>query len=209
MKPLFLTVAVLAVAMWTVGCSTPRNQPVFAPIPDESGASLQIATNRYVAGDLITISFSGSPDPKLGHIEQRINEDGMIDLPLLGAMKAGGKTPTELQNEVISAYVAKKHFIRLTVPWPRFEQFFYMQGQVRQPGRYPYSGEISVARAIQTAGGFLESANRKQVRLIREGDAIFIVNCDKIQKDPSQDLRILPGDQLHVPSRKWRWPFGK
>lgn len=154
------------------------------------------------------MTFTGLTNTNLPPIDQIVGEDGTIELLLIGKLVAAGKTPEQLRGDILNAIVPDRN-PRLRSWFAPFEQFFFVQGQVKQPGRYPYSGELTVIKAIDTAGGFSDFADRKQVRLIREGDAIFIVNCDKIQKDPSQDPRILPGDQLRVPLRKWRWPFGK
>ena len=47
--------------------------------------------------------------------------------------------------------------------------------------------------AILAAGDFNEYADRKRVNLVRGGKA-RIVNCKEVQKDPSKDVAVLPGD---------------
>ena len=208
MKTLNRVFALTGLALCLAGCVSTEPDPVFTtnnPTTDSTnGAPINLAeVGRFKHGDLVVVSFSGVPGGDLiPQHDERIKDDGTITLPLIGSIKAVGKSPGSLQHEIQSAYVPK-FYKRLTVTVKPFEQFFYVQGQVRQPGRYPYSGEITAMKAITTAGGFTDFANKKKVRLTREGDAILQLNCEKLEKDPSQDPKVLPGDQIRVELRRW------
>lgn len=208
MKTLNRVFALIGLALCLAGCVSTEPDPVFTtnnPGTDSTnGAPIDLAeVGRFKNGDLVVITFSGGPGGDLiPQHDERIKDDGTITLPLIGSIKAAGKSPGTLQNEIQNAYVPK-YYKRLTVTVKPFEQFFYVQGQVRQPGRYPYSGEITAMKAITTAGGFTDFANKKKVRLTREGDAILQLNCEILEKDPSQDPKVLPGDQIRVELRRW------
>lgn len=69
------------------------------------------------------------------------------------------------------------------------------------PGRYLYSGPITVMGAIQAAGDFNPFANRRNVQITRVDGAIAHVNCVKVIKTPSLDVAIYPGDRIFVNKR--------
>jgi polysaccharide export outer membrane protein len=52
-------------------------------------------------GDVLKISFPGSANL---NTTQQIRRDGMISLPLVGEVKAVGKTPAELEKDLIDLY---------------------------------------------------------------------------------------------------------
>jgi len=81
------------------------------------------------------------------------------------------------------------------------DRVYYVTGEVKQPGRQLYSGQMTVTKAVTTAGGFTDFANHKKVWLIRAGGQRIKVNCDKAIQDPSQDPSVYPNDQVQVPRR--------
>ena len=67
-------------------------------------------------------------------------------------------------------------------------------GNVRVPGRTQWSADLTLMSAISDHGGPGDFAGKK-INLIRNG-AIQVFRFDKLQKDPSQDPKLLPGDQV-------------
>ena len=58
-------------------------------------------------------------------------------------------------------------------------------------------------KAIASAGGFTDFANKKKVKLTRVDGRTQTVNCVKALDNPSLDLEVYPGDKIHVPRRLW------
>lgn len=159
-------------------------------------------TDRLHSGDLVTINFSGIGNPPPKHEERIKEEDGTITLPLIGTIKAEGKTRGELQAEIYKLYVNGKYYQpQLTVTVAPENRWFHVSGEVKSPGRLLYSGEITVLKAIATAGDFTDFANRKNVRLIRANGKKLTVNGVKALHEPSLDLPVFPGDLIEVPRR--------
>jgi len=185
------------------GCQTPDKSFVFSPLPDDGSRDSEVRyaeTNRFAVGDLVTVSFSGTADQIPTH-DERIKEDGTITLPLIGAVKAAGKTPVELQSEIHDLYVPR-YYKQLTVtPWGG-ELVYYVGGQVCSPGRQLYVGATTVLKAIESAGGFTEYAARRRVELIRTNGKRFRVDCINGAKDVAFDLPVYPGDKINVPMRQ-------
>ena len=194
MKPFFrgLFGALLAGVLLT-GCSTPSRRPLTG---GSSPPNAEVA--HFHVGETVNITFSDTPDPWQPH-EEQIKEDGMITLPLIGPVKALGKTAGELQNDIHDLYVPH-YFVRLTVTVKPGDLIYYVKGEVRQPGREIYVGETTVTKAITSAGDFTDFAGHN-VKLIRANGEVIKVDVDKALEDPTLDPRVYPGDQVVVPRR--------
>ena len=83
--------------------------------------------------------------------------------------------------------------------------FYYIIGQVREPGKYPYQEkEITLVEAISTAGGFTPIAARNRTHIIRLEDGvekIIEIKVDAITRAGKKlhDIKIYPGDVIVVP----------
>ncbi|MGH7976650.1 MAG: polysaccharide biosynthesis/export family protein [Limisphaerales bacterium] len=158
---------------------------------------------RFHVGETVVVTFSGISSEELLEMpvsNQIITDDGTITLPYIGTVKAAGKTPGELQNEIQDLYVPK-YFVRLTISVTSQDRVYYVGGEVKLPGRQLYVGTTTVTQAIQSAGDFTDFANRSKVLLIRANGQRIKVNCNKALEDPSKNPPVYPGDQIHVPRR--------
>jgi protein involved in polysaccharide export with SLBB domain len=189
----FLISGLLLAGNFFGGCST---APKPAPAADGGSPNAEVA--RFHVGETVSVSFSETPDQITPH-EEQIKEDGTITLPLIGPVKAVGKTAGELQTEMHDLYVPK-YYVRLTVTVKPGDLIYYVRGEVKQPGREIYVGETTVTKAITSAGDFTDFASH-HVRLIRASGEVIKVNVDKALEDPTLDLQVYPGDQVYVPRR--------
>src|SRR5690349_17990359 len=140
---------VVFVGLLLNGCATaPDPDFTSTPIIDTTGSRPSDGTNssntdqygkvyRFQVGDMIGVVFTGTSQEIPAHAE-RIKEDGNITLPLVGAVKAVGKTDGELQKEIHALYVPK-YYVRLNVNVnpPTQDLVFYVTGEVRLPGPKP------------------------------------------------------------------------
>ncbi len=84
-------------------------------------------------------------------------------------------------------------------------KFFYIMGQVKQPGSYKFTQkDLTLVGAIGSAGGFTNIAARNKTRIIRVEngeETIITVNVDAITSAGRkiQDVRIKPEDIIIVP----------
>jgi protein involved in polysaccharide export with SLBB domain len=159
-----------------------------------------ISSGVLRVGDLVRVSLLDIPQPPQP-VEIRIPDDGRITLPYNITVDARGKSVSQLQEEIRNAYVPTL-FVRLTVNIKTEERFYFVGGEVRVPNRQPYMGEMTVLRAIDTAGGFTDFASRKKIELRRANGEIHNINWDKARKNPKLDLIVYPNDQITV-GRRW------
>ncbi len=169
-----------------------------------TGASKAVQADSLRRGDLIQIDFSGIATPP-ADLEERIKEDGTINLQLIGNLMAAGKSPGQLQKEIQDAYVPK-YFVRLTVTVRTERRVFYVDGEVRRPDRFVYEGELTVLQAIAAAQGFTEFAARGRVELVRSTGERIVIDSRKAKRNRRLDVPVVPGDTITVPRRN---PWGR
>ena len=171
--------------------------------PSAPSASNGGGTEILRPGDPLVIVFSDLPpsQPMLP-FQERIKDDGTITLIYNQSFLAAGKTRGDLEREIRATYVPK-YFLNLTVNVNTLGRFYYVGGEVKQPGEKPYLANMTVTKAIQAAGDFTYFANKKKVQLTRSNGQVLKVNCSKAQNDPRFDWPVYAGDKIHVPRRLW------
>jgi len=155
---------------------------------------------RLHIGDVVSITFSGPPDP-LEALNKPIKEDGTITLPDVGRVQAVGKTIGELEDTIHDLYVPKIYtHLNITVTTSS-DRVYYINGEVKSPGRLIYAGPITVSKAITSAGGFTDFASHSSVWLVRANGDRFKLNVDDIMDGSQPDPPVYPGDQIQVNRR--------
>lgn len=139
------------------------------PTPDttsDSGAYLGVSDYRVGPLDLLEVSVFQVPDLNR---TVRINTSGQISLPLIGAIRAGGRTVSELEDEIATKLEAQYlQSPQVTVFVKEFSsQRLTVEGAVKQPGIYPITGKTSLLQAIALAKGFEELADQRSVIVFR------------------------------------------
>ena len=218
LKRMFQWLALTVVGgLLAAGCATTENDQVkFSDPPKDlfpEATNAVVSTNaghqglaavtqrgdRFQITDQVTVKFSGTVDPIPPH-EERIKDDGTITLSLIGAVKAAGKTPGDLQKEIHDLYVPD-YYKRLTITVTGEQRVYSVGGQVKAPGRQVYISATTVTKAIQSAGDFTDFAARRRVVLTRATGERLIIDCRKAAKDPALDLPVYPGDKIEVDQR--------
>jgi polysaccharide biosynthesis/export protein VpsN len=176
------------------GCAT---EAVTAANPQIPAAT---STAQLRPGDSLNIALQGIPDASTNAVQ--IDEQGLISLPFIGTLTAAGLSTAELSQRVRETYIAKKIYTTVDVSVSVTERYIYVGGEVQRPGRIIWTPDLTVAKAIQSAGGFTLYAKETAVSLVRER-AAYPIDVKLAQRNPAQDPRLMPGDSLQVP----RSPF--
>jgi len=140
-----------------------------------------------------------------------VRPDGMISVPLIGDVQAGGKTPTqvaELIRQKLAQYV-RDPSVAVILTDLRSHEFLSrvrITGAVRSPRSLPYRQGMTVLDAILEAGGVNDFAapNRtKLYRKIKEKTEILDVELgDILNKGRLEtNVSLIPGDVITVPER--------
>ena len=184
-------------ALGLAGCASTDKGVMDPPGADDAK---EVGAARLHVGDSITVIFDGLPDPLAPH-DETIKEDGTVTLQDVGPVKALGKTTGELQNIIHDLYVPRL-YTHLTVTVKAGDRVFYVNGEVNSRARQIYVGQITVTKAITSAGGFTDFANPKKVLLIRANGKRYRINCNAILDGDAPDPGVYPGDQIEVPRRR-------
>jgi len=190
---LLLLLPLLALSL--CGCKT-KDYSAEMAVPE---GVKDVGSARLSAGDTVTITLAGVPDVP-APVTKTIDSDGTITLDAIGSIKAAGNSPGELENAIHDAYVPK-YYTHLDVTITPGDRVFYVRGEVRTPGRQIYVGQITVTKAITSAGDFTEFANPGNVILIRSNGKRFKLNCNAILSGDAPDPPVFPGDQIEVKRR--------
>jgi polysaccharide biosynthesis/export protein VpsN len=183
-----------------LGCSTIHNLFGQSSPPK---SKLAAAPGDEIAGRLrpgdevvVRIDTGGAQQTTPAPSDLTIGEDGDISLPLVGSIKAAGLTGGELAERIQANYVPR-YYVRCNATVLVAARFIYVGGEVRNPGRVPWSEDTTLLKAISTASGFTDYANRQKVQLIRSGK-LDVYNCEDLQRNPVKDPPVRPGDTITV-----------
>jgi protein involved in polysaccharide export with SLBB domain len=125
------------------------------------------APYQIQAGDELTIKFYRNPELDTDLI---VRPDGMISMPLVDDIAAAGSTPQALGETLEARYAGELAVPDVTVIVKKFGgQRVWIGGDVETPGEFELTPGLSMAGAIQKAGGFKDSARVSQIVLIRRG----------------------------------------
>jgi polysaccharide export outer membrane protein len=157
----------------------------------------------YVIGveDLLTVVFW--KDKELS-AEVLVRPDGKISLPMLNDVPAAGMTPEQLAAAVQQAAAKYVRDPGVTVMVKEIRsRKVYVIGEVAKPGTFHLASEMNVIQIIAEAGGFLESANKGDVVVVRNENGQerrFKVNYSEVVKGKNvgQNIKLLPGDTILI-----------
>jgi len=204
--------ALAAILGLAAGCSTVndllgRSNPpkssgtTTAAAATATGASDDEASGRLRTGDEIVIRVdAGAATAMTANTpaDVIVDDQGNIELPLVGQIKAAGLTTSELAEHIQSNYVPR-FYVRCTASVLVAQRFFYVGGEVKSPGRFLWSEDTTLMKAINTAAGFTDYANRNKVQLVRGKERPKIFDCEELLHNPAKDVPIRPGDTVTVP----------
>ena len=161
-----------------------------------SPAAVPAYSYKLQSGDPVVVYLRGIY-PKDDMIEDIVDDGGNITLPHLGDFLVAGKSTSQAEAEIRTRYIREKIYTTITVNLVMPQKTYFIQGEVRNPGRFPIVGGMTLMQAIAAAGGYTEFASPRNVVLNRAGKKTE-VNMRRIQKNPEQDIRLESGDVIVV-----------
>ncbi len=148
-------------------------------------------------GDTIEILVLGEPDLSR---TVTVKPDGTVALPLLGDVKAVGRTTTQLAADLARYYSRYLKAPSITVAVREFGGRIYILGQVNRPGEYQIRPGVGVLELLASAGGPTNRADLAKATVIRgKTEAIQLNLLEAFVKSKSPDMKLLSGDVLFVP----------
>jgi polysaccharide export outer membrane protein len=191
--------SLLAACATTAGTNAP---------PKIDPTAQAVSVYRIGVDDILQVSVWHNPDLD---VKVPVRPDGMISVPLIGDVQAGGRTPEEVSAaiaEKLKAYVRDPQVAVILTELRSHEYLSRVRvtGAVRQPISVPYRQGMTVLDAVLAAGGTTDFAAADRTELYRrEGEATraYAVHLDQILKkgDLATNYPAQPGDVITVPER--------
>ncbi|MGB0712698.1 MAG: polysaccharide biosynthesis/export family protein [Gammaproteobacteria bacterium] len=147
---------------------------------------------RLGKGDELRITVFGETDLSGTFV---LDGKGYIAMPLIGEVLLGNLNLRQAEGRIVTKL--KDGFLkqpRVSVEVLNFRPF-YILGEVKTPGSYPFVEGMSVLEAVAVAGGFTYRAKKSDIEVKRGED-----DRKQVLKLPI-DARVQPGDIIRVEER--------
>ncbi len=157
----------------------------------------------YKIGPQDMLDFSVFKVPELQRATQ-VSELGTINLPLIGEVKAAGRTATELERDV-AAKLGKKYLQnpQVTIVVREYNsQRVTLEGAVKKPGVYPLRGRTTLLQMVATAEGFTDIGDSTVVIFRQDGEKKLAAKFDlgDIRSGAASDPVLQAGDTIVAPT---------
>ncbi len=140
---------------------------------------------------------------RVGDEGMLVGADGILILPLIGAVKITGLTEKEASQKLIKEY--KKYLKNPYVTVKILNQKLFVLGEVKQPGVvHVTNGTMTLLEALATSGDITDYADRTNIKIIR-GDMrdpeVREVNLTDFKSIRYASLILHPNDIIYVSPR--------
>ncbi|KPP82999.1 MAG: polysaccharide secretin Wza [Oceanicaulis sp. HLUCCA04] len=197
---MYRLLCVLVLAFSNVACATSGSSAEIVDtatgaeivLADPSEEQREPGDYRLGSGDRLRLIVFGE-DTLSG--EYTVDGSGTVSLPLIGEVRAGGLTLREFQRAVEASL--REGYLndpRVSAEVMNFRPF-YIMGEVREPGEYPFTSGLTVVNAVATAGGFTYRANTRRIFIKRAGAAL------EVEYPLTVNTPVQPGDTIRIAER--------
>lgn len=196
---------ILACALLLTGCTSMSTMP---DDDDPNAQAVQIEDYRIGPADRVQVDVWRNPDVS---VTTPVRPDGMISVPLVGDVRAGGRTPEELAEVIEQAlgyYIRDTEVTVIVTELNSHEYLFRVRvtGAVEEPLSMAFRPGMTVLDLVLEAGGMTEFASPNRSRLYRsKGNErrTYPVRLDDILADGdlTTNYTLRPGDIVAVPER--------
>lgn len=154
-------------------------------------------------GDVLRIAFPGTPSLDT---QQTVRRDGRITLSMVGEVKASGKTPGDLEKELLQLFSSQLISKEVTVTVVQSTFVVFVSGSVMRPGKLTSDHPITALEAVMEAGGFnAAKADMKAVTIIRNEAGKtknYMIDLKQVLEGrASEPFYLKPSDIVFVPER--------
>lgn len=170
------------------------SEPTVVPVSLRGPKAVADSDGPYLldSGDRLRVFVYGQPN--LSRL-YTVDHGGAISVPLIGRVPARGLTTYALESRIKAKLGAK--YVKdpeVTIDVAQARPFFIL-GEVRNAGQYPYVSGMTVRSAVAIAGGYSERANQRKIQISRR------INGLVETLEVPDDYVVQPGDTLLVYER--------
>lgn len=196
--------ALLLLPALLIGCShapaLPGGEAAYTAFP---APTADHPVDDYKIGALDTLAVTVFQEPDLSTSAVQVDASGNVLLPLIGQVKADGKTSTQLGDEIgikLGARYLTNPQVSVIVT-QSVSQHVTVDGSVTDPGVYAIQGRTTLLDALAMAKGTSRVAALNQVAVFRmiDGKRVGgVFNVDKINRGLAPDPEIKGDDTIVV-----------
>ncbi|WP_193369265.1 polysaccharide biosynthesis/export family protein [Pelagibius marinus] len=176
--------ALFGLVLLLAGCTGVSSLP---PLP-----AAEEGPYRLGAGDRVRLQVFGQEELSQEYL---ISDSGTITMPLVGSVEAEGRSLPALEGD-IAARLSDGILVspNVTAEIVNYRPF-YILGETKAPGQYPYVPRMTVLTAVSMSGGYTFRADQDQVSITRMVDG----RMSEFRADPL--AYVEPGDVINVYER--------
>tara|TARA_B110000196_G_C20943027_1_gene565506 strand:- start:55 stop:813 length:759 start_codon:yes stop_codon:yes gene_type:complete len=223
-----LTLFIIFLVFTFSSCITNRDLEYIRSNKEINNIKVNTQDYRLQIGDLISVQISTTTDQQHDFFNKEktsnsqlmmqnpymygylIKEDGNLDLPSFGIVKAEGFTLRELENVI--KQIAISYFEQPVVKLNIVNFEISVLGEVNNPGTFTIvNPKVNILYALSLAGDITQFGNRGQVKIIRNENKInrvFYVDLTNQEVLNNVDFMLQPNDIIYVaPLRKKFYAF--
>ncbi|MSP90302.1 MAG: polysaccharide export protein [Myxococcales bacterium] len=133
-----------------------------------------------------------------------VSPSGQIDFPLVGTVTVEGLAASQvaasLRQKLAQGYL-RNPSVTAQVKTLNSKKVFVL-GEVKAPGRFPFTDQMSVVEAVTLAGGFGSLAEKNFAIVTRNdvsGQRRIPVPVEKIMQGLAANFVLQPGDIVYIP----------
>jgi polysaccharide export outer membrane protein len=212
-------ILIISVLLLSSSCITNKNLEYVRSSNEISKVKVNHQDYRLQVGDLISVQISTVTEQQHDFFNKEntsnsqlmmqnpylygylIKEDGNLDLPSFGIVKAEGFTLRELENVI--KQIAVSYFEQPVVKLNIINFEISILGEVNTPGTYKLvDPEVNILYALSLANDITQFGNRKRVKIIRnEKDIVSVFYVDLTNPDllVDADFILESHDIIYVP----------
>ena len=182
------------------GCATTRLDYDYNKEPDPRAQEFPIGP-----GDRLQVNVWRDAELTT---DARVRPDGAITVPLVGDVRAAGRTASQIRDEIQSKLTAfmKSETAKVTVIVTEVHSYYFtVSGNAERPGIYRPTTYVTVLEAMTIAGEPNRYADVDSVKILRRDPAGGLkkipINYDLLRRGErmDQNIVILPGDNIVIP----------
>jgi polysaccharide export outer membrane protein len=170
----FLSRAIAAAAALSILGACASNEPMPSTAAS-STMTARLAWDELTLGpnDVVRVGVYGHPELSAPPHENtasgsRIDGEGNLSLPLVGAVHVAGMTMSDARTAITSAFARYVQDPKIDASVIEYSaRRFYLYGEVQKPGAYAFDRPLTLYQALTYGGGYTSRANRDQVILLR------------------------------------------
>ena len=209
-------------------CITNRDLEYIRSKKEVQGLKNDLQDYRLQQGDLLSVQISTTTEQQHDFFNKEhtansqlmienpylygyvIKEDGNLELPSFGTVRASGFTLRELESVIKN--IADSYFENPVVKLNIINFEVTVLGEVNNPGTFKIvNPSVNILYALSLSGDITQFGNRKRIKVIRndnESNRVFYVDLSRVGVLNDADFMLQPHDIIYVaPLRKKFFAF--